>query len=72
MTDRDNDGAKTPMTEPMTDRDNDRGTSMVARCPNCGSLDLQFDQGVVECDHCPWTGQKDQTDVRCLRDDAAA
>jgi hypothetical protein len=56
----------------MTDRDNDRWSSAVARCPNCGSLDLQFDKEAAECDHCPWMGQKDETDVRRFRDDAAA
>ena len=56
----------------MTDGDNDGGSGMVARCPNCGSLDLQFDQGIVECDHCPWTGQKDETNVRRFRNDDVA
>jgi hypothetical protein len=28
----------------------------VPRCPHCGCVDLQVDNGLVECDQCPWTG----------------
>jgi len=28
----------------------------VPHCPNCGCVDLQMDNGLVECDQCSWTG----------------
>ncbi len=25
-------------------------------CPSCGSIDVQIDQGLAECDQCQWSG----------------
>lgn len=45
-----------PVVEPVWMRELEDLMKKVPRCPHCGSIDLQRDNGLAECDHCPWTG----------------
>jgi hypothetical protein len=49
-----------PGTEPILMREIEDLKQEVPHCPHCGSLDLQRNNGLVECNHCPWMGRDDE------------
>ena len=46
-----------PGTEPIGMREIEDLKKNVPRCPHCGSLDLQRNNGLAECNHSPWMGR---------------
>ena len=45
-----------PGTEPLLTREIEDLKQKVSRCPHCGSLDLQRNNELAECNHSPWMG----------------